>query len=72
MSAQGTCSNQKETVPLAEQEFLCLWILLILVTFGVGVLGQILSFLLMILGMLEHLGCELLLGVVGLGVELVP
>jgi hypothetical protein len=52
-------------MPLAKQEFLCPWILGASATPDVGAFP-------VILGVVEHLGVELLLGVVGLGAESAP
>ena len=53
-------SDQKESMPLARQEFLCPWILRDSVTPDVGAIPVILV-------VLEHLGFELTRGIVGLG-----
>lgn len=59
-SDPGAVSDQKESMPLARQEFLCPWILRDSVTPDVGAIP-------VILGVLEHVGFELTLGIVGLG-----
>ena len=59
-SDPGAVSDQKESMPLARQEFLCPWILRDSVTPDVGAIPVILV-------VLEHLGFELTRGIVGLG-----
>ena len=71
-STQGTGSDLEKPVPLARWVFQCPWIPRVPVSPGVGVGTDVVAFSPMILGMLEHLGVELPLGVVGLGVEQVP
>jgi hypothetical protein len=60
--------NQKEPVPLAGQEFMHPWIVLISVNPSVG--ADVVGSSPMMLYMLECLGDRLPLGVVGLGTEL--
>ena len=55
---------------LARLCFLCSWILGISVTAGFG--SDVVASSPLILGMLHHLGGKLLMGIVGLGKELVP
>jgi hypothetical protein len=57
-------SNWEEPVPLTRWGFLCPWIAGVAITPGVG--ANVVAPSLVILGMLEHLGVELTLGVVGL------
>ena len=59
-SDPGAVSDQKESMPLAGQEFLCPWILRDSVTPDVGAIPVILV-------VLVHLGFELTRGIVGLG-----
>ena len=59
-SDPGTVSEQMESMQLERQEFLCPWILRDSVIPDVGAIP-------VILGVLEHLGFELTLGIVGLG-----
>ena len=59
-SDPGAVSDQKESMPLAGQEFLCPWFLRDSVTPDVGAIPVILV-------VLEHLGFELTRGIVGLG-----
>ena len=61
-SDPGAVSDQKESMPLERQEFLCPWILRDSVTPDVGAI-------LVILGRLEHLGVEFPVGIVRLGAE---
>ena len=69
-SAHGTGSDWMKPVPLARWGFLCLWIPWVSVTAGVG--QNVVASSPVILGVLENLRVELPLGVLGLGVELVP
>ena len=68
-SAPVTGSNWKEPVPLAGRGFLGPWIPGVPGTLGVR--ADIVASL-VIMGMLEHVGVKLPLGVVGLGEELAP
>ena len=69
-SAPGAGSNWKEPVPLASWGFLCPWIPGVPVIPSVG--AYVVASSPVVLGMLEHLGVELLLGVVGLCTEPAP
>jgi len=66
-SAQGLRSEWKKPIPLAKWGSLCHWIPWVPVT--PSVVADIVASSPVILCMLEQLGIELLLGVVGLGVE---
>lgn len=67
-SAQGTGSDPKDPMSLPGQELLCPWIPG--VTSGIG--AVVVASSLLILGMLEHLGIGLPLGVLGKDAEPVP
>jgi hypothetical protein len=69
-SAQHTGSVWKEPVPLARRGFLCPWIPGVPIIPGVGADGVASSPV--ILGMLEYLGVELPLGVVGMSADPAP
>ena len=64
-SVPGAGSDWKESMPLARQGSLCSWIYGDSVTPDVGAIP-------VILGVVEHLGFELPLGVGGLGTESAP
>ena len=66
----GNLLKQEGTLPLPGQGFLSLWILGVPVTPGVG--ADVVASSPVILGVLEHLGDELALGVVALGAEPTP